>query len=333
MRQILIGKNIAYAAQVGGGIIADLNELDTLDVGAYAFLDDKGLLIDIAAPDFNDVKEFQIALGRSAALGGTRLSGYIQRKNVRLEAKDYSAPVKERQFVGYDGANGSMTFPTTLIPGTIATLRIVQSNEAVEPDNIKKTYEHVVSASDTTTTVTQGLVDAVNNDVSENAIWTAALIGAAPNLGIQLDADDFGVTFRTSAQDIISDATIWREGNGNSLTMQTGCGVATEIARLENAFASKLGDTSRLELRQEMYSAGSDTVAGTEYDVYNLTWDIDSLTSNVNRVGLSPNLLMLAIPDGATTIPQTGAGGLELLLAAACDISVQPVETGDDTAV
>jgi len=69
MNRIFVLKDVAYAAKVGGGVIAGANEVNLLSPGALAFFTPQGTLLTLAnaAATIPDIKDIAVASGRAEA--------------------------------------------------------------------------------------------------------------------------------------------------------------------------------------------------------------------------------------------------------------------------
>ena len=65
MNKVLVLKDVAYAAKVGGGLIASYNDVDTLAQGALAIFDDNGVLVTLTTGAPPDSKYFTLVAGRA----------------------------------------------------------------------------------------------------------------------------------------------------------------------------------------------------------------------------------------------------------------------------
>jgi len=319
MRQILIGKDIAYAAKVGGGVIADLNEIDQLDDGALAvFTEDGTLLIGLAAAVdalLVDVKKVYYVLGGKDTTEGAIISQMIPRASARLDAAAYLAPVKEVVTVGNDLSTGALNFPGTLIAGTIASMRIIEKDPKIELGLEKFRYEHYVTAGDTNQTIIDGLVAKINGNSKSPMI--AAKVGAG--VGITLTAKEFGKTFEVTTDDIMIDATKQYNGTGNSVAIEFGSGTADQVAAIEEEFSAGEGNTSKLYLAGKYFSKAPKTASGGTYDLWNMAWTNVKGDPIVDKASVNKTLV-IASPDGtagqaALIVVQTSvfgtAGGSE----------------------
>ena len=299
MRELFVAKGaVAYAAKVGGGTIAAQNEVDVLEIGALALFTEDGTLITAATTPASIalVKQFYIAVGETDKDGKniTKTSRPIDRAAFHRTFCAYVAPVPQQIAVGYDGAAGSLNLPTTLIPGTIASLSVGIEHDGVEPHTHWGRYEYFVRPGDTDTIVAQGLVDAINADTQTFANWTAALIGATPNLGISITADNAGEVLLVAYDDLIQQTTT----NLALTAIVYGKGTSSQIAEYEDLQNIENGDTSRREFRNLYFSKPSQVVPGAEYGTFTFEWASEHRAGGSVMPGYVKEAV-IAIPAGA----------------------------------
>lgn len=325
MRQILILKDLAYAAKVGGGAIIDANEIGVLAPGALAIFNDKNQLVTPAniATTLPDAKSVRYVLGGVDTAEGGIFSLPVERAVARYDAKNYSAPVKEVQFIGNDGLVGALNLPATLIAGTTANIRIIKSDSGQEIATDKFRYEYYVKAGDTNVEIVAGLVAKINADSSSPV--TAAVVGAS--VGIELTAKEFGQVFEVGTDEVLEDATVVKGGTSNSVAIEFGCGTATQIAAMEEEFVAELGDTNKVWLRDKYFSKAPKVDPALTYDTYTINWTVKRRGTIVS-LDATDQVLVVAMPDAATL-----QADFETLSAAIFGLAGGNEETGDDTAV
>lgn len=99
MNRIFVLKDIAYAAKVGGGVIAGVNEINDLSPGALAFFTPQGTLLTLAnaAATIPDIKSVIVASGREA---DNNLVNYLPRVINNINRANFRAFTKPVITVG-----------------------------------------------------------------------------------------------------------------------------------------------------------------------------------------------------------------------------------------
>lgn len=302
MKQILVGKQIAYAAKTGGGTIAGINELDLLDTGAIAVFTEGNVLLTAAgaAAALADIKKIYIAVGNQVDTSSkSYLSSLIPRVGVNYNKQAYVAPTKQVKYVGYDGttAGTQLNYPT-LVVREEAQVKITDTSLGLRTLGIEiKRYGTVVKAGDTAAAITARIVTNINAD--PDAIVVAA--GVATNTGISLTAKEFGTTFDVSLSGIIQDATIAEKGGtieGVAVAFGAGEGTADQILALEDLASVERGNTNRLMQSQLWYSNHSLAGALT-YNVYDFTFSGRRISATTEQFTYNFNI-KVAIPSSGT---------------------------------
>ena len=167
MEQVLIGKNVAYAAKTGGGTAVTPNELAPGAVGVFT---DNGVLLTSAAlGPYADLKTFIIYAGTPTSLDHTPT---IQRKGVvDYHSSAYAAPVKQVSTVTLTNAvflqpNGTTSATPTFYNvnnGDEVIVRVIDNTIGQIRPNIQS-YTMNVKLGDTTTTLATRLAASINAD-------------------------------------------------------------------------------------------------------------------------------------------------------------------------
>lgn len=307
MKQILVSKNIAYAAKVGGGTIAGINEINLLDTGSLAVFTDKNELLTAAnaAATLLDKKKFYFAVGNQLTnQSKTYISVPIPRVGTSYTKTAYVAPVKLIKYIGNDGttAGTQLNYPT-LVTGDEAMIRITDTTlsfRTLSPD--MKRYSQVVKTGDTAALITARLVTTINAD--PDAIVVAA--GVASNTGISLTSKDFNTTFDIALDGILVNATIEEpEGStpGVSVALNYGSGTSDQITAIEDSFSVERGNTNRSWQPQFWYTNTSLVIAGVTYNIYTLNWNANRDTA-LGRQDTYMFEVKVAIPSSGT-VPTT----------------------------
>lgn len=120
MEELLVTKNVAYAAKTGSGTISGITEINSLAVGAIAIfsVEDNTLITSSTDADvLNSFKEFRFALGKEDPKTGEQYVywsqpfGLIDRTTSPIVTA-YSAPTKQTSFLGKNTTTGSLNLPT-----------------------------------------------------------------------------------------------------------------------------------------------------------------------------------------------------------------------------
>lgn len=328
MKRILITKDLAWGAKIGGGTIAGVNEINLLDAGAIAMFTEDNRYLDAAtaAATFAaapNTKAVYIAVGTGAATTGAKLSGLIDRMSIDVRKQTYVAPVLEVQFIGEDsGGTGALNLPSPLVVGDEALIRFTNTSTGTMPPESVERFSYQVKTGDTAVEILAGLIAKINATKNGSALFTAALVGAS--VGISLTAKDFGITTQISLDGVLADSTIEKDGVGASVAIVYSVGEATDIASIEFECNPVEGDTNRVYQPAKWFTKPSDVDASTNYDSYVLTW-VQSHTRAIGSTVASVPSVIVAIPTGAATIPQAD---LETVFAQAFGVARINVETG-----
>jgi hypothetical protein len=311
MKQILIGRSIAYGAKVGGGTISGINEINVLDTGAFAVFTDNNVLVTTvnAATVLPNSKNIIIAVGNqlAGADSKTKITVPIPRVGTNYQPQAYVAPVKVVKFIGNDGTIGSLNLPT-IVAKQEAFIKITDTTLGLRTlgtvyENEVKRYSITTVTGDTNITILTKLIAQINND--PDSIVVATAVGAS--VGINLTAKDFGTSFDIALSGILENSTIEeREGAtpGASVALNVGRGTTSQIAALEDSYSVERGNTNRTHLPQFYYKNPSLVTAGANYDTNTITFRGSRNTS----LGMQDTYLqeiVLALINGsaqATTI-------------------------------
>jgi len=303
MKQILIGKQIAYAAKVGGGTIAGLNELNLLDTGAIACFAENGTILTQAgvAAEMADQKKFYIAVGNQVDIGSkSRISSLIPRVGTNYVKTAYAAPVKQKKFVGYDGTTvgTALNYPTLVI-GDEAQIKITDTTKGLRTvgDEVKR-YNTVVKASDTGATITARLIAAINDDIDRIVNATTVAV----NTGIAIEAKENGTTFDIALSGIIENATMVEKGGaveGVAVAPNFGEGTYDLVLAMEDEFSVTRGNTNKLMQPALWYKNTSLATQGLTYNMYTFAFSTKGASSLEVIEGYNAEV-KVAIPSTGT---------------------------------
>jgi hypothetical protein len=317
LKKVIVVKDLLYAKEAGvGTAIADHNEIDLLDEGAFAIFTDANALVTptTVAADLLTVKQFKIVAKGNKDLTQTIL---IDRDAFHRAKCVYVAPVKHVLCVGASTAlgTGASNLPASPVVRTIASLQIIVENVyGVDTTLVGRTefYDYQVKTGDTPQIILQALVDKINANV--NSVATAAL--DATNDGIIITAKDFGVKLLVTTDDILIDADRQVDVNINY-----GKGTAAQVLEEEQESFINDGNTNRIHKPQFYFNTPSEVDGAGTYTSYSLTWKAEARNS-INSQNVAVNTVTLYVPSGASTlitaidtmltalklVPGTGAG-------------------------
>lgn len=166
MERIIVGKEVVYAAKVGGGAISATDEINDLVEGAVVAFEDDGTFIDGGGSHTPSSDNFYFALGGASSKVDI-LSGIISRKNFVYSRSDYVAPVTQITYVGpsddliyttgaFLAADVGKQFKCTTVSGgsgdfratTTALLKIVSTGVllAADTDLVLGTIYEIIAA-------------------------------------------------------------------------------------------------------------------------------------------------------------------------------------------
>lgn len=305
MKNIIIGRNIAYAARIGGGTITGINQINQLDLGALAVFTETNQLLTAAnvVATVADKKNVYVAVGSGSATIGASLSQMLPRFGTNYVKKAYIAPVALRKFIGNDGANGSLNLPT-LVAGDEVFIKIIDTTSGFLYSGIDiDTYSDVVRTGDTGQTIITRLIAMIN--AHPNRIVNATIVGAG--VGIQLDTIEIGTTFSISLDGILINSTVEEPEAvapnvvGNSVTINYGEGTSAQVAAIEDNWSSYNGNTARREFAAQFYNKPTMVISGATYDQYNISYK--GVRAAALTAGPQPTLLfeqIVALPAAAT---------------------------------
>lgn len=340
MKQILVGKQIAYAAKVGGGTISGINQINLLDTGAIAFFTSNNLLITTAnaATVLADKKEFYAAVGnqQTAATGSkTFISSMIPRLYSRIDKKGYLPAVNQISYIGYDGTYGSLNYPTVVV-GNAATIKLIKTTKGLR--NIGAAYEseimrfeQVARAGDTSATIIARLIVDINSVDTTQAFVVAAAVSTT---GIKLTTINSYDTFTVAAGGDLTGSDVGENGMLNrvyasstslSIPITYGEGIPAEIAELEHLYSTERGNTNQIWLPQYYYQTPTLVDTTLTYDKTVISFAHQRSTATGNQ-WTSQNEIILAIPVGGSSPTTTVNTLLDVIFGGI--YGAVPIETG-----
>ncbi len=272
MNELLVTKDVLLNAKIGGGLISGINQINQLAAGALAVFTDRNEMLTAAnaAATLPDRKSVYFAVGSGDIKIGAKISQPVDREpKINFSYNTFVASVKEVETIGLDGS-GSMNYPSPLVVGTVAVLRITDTTESAANVNViqAERYDHVVLPGDTAASITADLIAQVNANTA--SLYVATVIGV--NTGISFTTKDFNKTFEVGTDGIIVNATLHKDGAGSSVIPVFSEGASSDVAILDSEFNSEDGNTSRLWLNQFYWQVPSPVVPGAQYDLVNIQW-------------------------------------------------------------
>lgn len=303
MTELLILKDVAYSAKIGGGVISGINEVNLLAAGAIAYFDDSNNMLTaaIAAGSLLDDKSVYFAVGSGDAATGAKISQKVNRSTGTFNKKAYVAPVKPVKFIGFNGATGTL-FGVVPSAGTVLSIRITRQ-DIVNPLNLpndKVRYDYVVKAGDTAIIIQNALVAKINANTNSSVV----AVGMGGVGGIQLTAKNFEETFEIGVADGLAYATI-TEAAAPATLLVLGFGTPSQILKLESYFDVEEGHTNKvLAAPRNTWKVPSAVDTAETYDVYTISWRQDNGNPTGVNVGVATKEIMIAMPNGAAAITQ-----------------------------
>ena len=287
--------SVAYKAKEGGGSISGINEVDLLAQGAIAvFIDDPDhtMIASNAAADAHaSAQEFFFAIGmltgKPSAEIHSKRSKTIRKDGLQVIKKNYAAPAKKNIKVGYNSgtATGSLNLPSTLVVGSVATLKVYRENNETVGSPLDGNMQNrglmvdsilvsdYVRASDTADTLIARIVASINahpNNTGSKTWVTASVLGTsgagtlAINLAGQLNYQDFNV----AKDDILANATVTV-----TTELDYGHGASVQVAEMETHARVIDGETNRVHLPTYYFNQPIAVVAGATYTTYTFRWN------------------------------------------------------------
>ena len=287
MNKMYVLKDVAFGTKVGGGIVADISEVNELAPGATAFFNEKGVYLTAVnlaiAATLADQPSVTMAVGR--ADGGTQLMT-LPRRDVAMNRANFRAFV--RPIINVGGVTAPLNLPIT---GTGDVSIKVNDTTHTSAFNIRtKNVSVYKTASMSAENVVDALVAKLNG-----ATWLSAVkLNASTNYGIAITPTEDQVTIEVAASEMIADAAI-----STATAFVYGQGVGTDVLQMEKDFSTEEGNSNPTDWNAEYYPRTMEAVASGSYDFITLAWEgthsSPTRTKNVMR-----NNLSFASVNGAT---------------------------------
>lgn len=297
MKQILIAKEVAYLAKIGGGSITGVSNMNELADGALAIFTKEGVMVNATASNIGTAEEIYFARGSGDATKGAYLSELIPIADMHVLWQNYAAPVNQVIVIGADNAGNGDANVGTIAKGDEASMRIIKTNGQQFTILDTKRYSYTAKTGDTEALVLAGLVDKINADT--DSIVVAAMLGV---VGFSLTTKDPNDAFTVTVDDLVADATVLTFGNASSSTIPVasfpGFGTPAQITALESEFSTNRGNTKSELLTSSFYSKATDVDSAETYAGYAITWQSKHVESQ--DVTNKWRKVIVPYPDGAT---------------------------------
>lgn len=322
--QTMVMLNKAYRAKRGGGTIAGFHEAHLLDTGAVAIFDEENNLIltTTLAADIAKTSKFRIAQGGIDQASSPKWSAFIDRNAFTQAYVPYVAPVLQITRVGKVTDSGTLGLPGTLLDGTVATIVVTEVSPQGYLPNLTKRYTVKVFASDTATTITTRLRDAINADV--NSIVTATVVNDVDDNYVQLTSKTVGIGFIVGTDDVIATATVHKDGANGSTNNFAGVGTQAQVAAAlaeDSLTRGNSNSVSRGNVQMYKYVDVLSGQSGLTFNIWTFQWKEEAHRANAVIQTATP-IVALAAQVGATGLadlttvinlvlqaPESGAGG------------------------
>lgn len=295
MKRILVVKDVALGAKQGGGTIAGIAEIDLLAEGALAIFTEAGGTVDgtSTAGDVADVEKIFFAVGKGNN-EGAYISQPIERRRVRAEKVTYTAPVKQKKFIGNDGSTGSFNLPT-LNAGDEMFVKIIDISDGTVPPKLVENYSYTLTAADTAVTA----ADAMRAKISaRSSIVTIANVGLS--VGWELTAKNNGQTFMIAVDGVLENATTTEDASPAVLPV-FGHGTYAQILKMEQDALVEEGNWNKTWLANYYFSKTPAAVSSATYDTYMIQWEqIHETATSQKTAGIWD--LVIAVPTSPAAL-------------------------------
>lgn len=295
MNRLCVLKDVAYAAKVGGGVIASIKEVNLLAPGALAFFNPKGTLLTVANAAVNvaDVKEVTIASGRAL---DNQIINQVPRKLNDVNLGVYRAFTKPVITLGVLSIGASDEGEISIrVSDTSYTSKY--NIRTVSGSYYKKATTSISSAVD-------AVVAKLNNPES---FVVATKTGTTPNFSITLTPKENGVTISAALSGLV-------EGDPVAITtpMIYGIGEGTDILQTEKDFSVEEGNGNYIDYTSEWYKRNMEANASANYDVITLLWE-GTHTSPTRTHNVMRNRVVIATLTNATANAALGQDDANLM--------------------
>lgn len=294
MNRVFALKDVAYGAKTGGGVVANFNELDELAVGAFAVLNDKGVLVPVLTPAATllDSKTVQIAHNRNGQL---QIVNLVPRKDlVNLTRVNYKAPVKPIITVGGTSALLALPFTTE---GEV-NIQVKDTSYSSSGNFGFKNVSTYKKASMTNEAIVDDLVAKLNYG---NSFVTAAKVGGGTaNMGITITPKENNVSIGVSVSGMFEGASIV-----TTTAMVHSVGTGEDVLQMEKDATTEQGNSNFIDYTTEHYSQTLGADVNATYDVITLSWEGVHFGATTSKKVMYNNL-SIAVESDAVTLNTAG---------------------------
>lgn len=263
MNKILITKDLAYGAKIGGGTIASAKEINLLSPGALAFFREDGSIILVAdfATTLADTKTVTMAAGRTNAPNVVSMIPRIGVNNINRQ--NYKAAVRPIITVG--GATAPLALP--FADSGDASVRVFDSSYSSRFNTGVANASEYKRVGETNEAFLDRLIVKLNANTSL-PVTVTKVGGGTANLGFTVTPKEDNITIEVAVSGMFDYASVVKTTNGN-FSVNSGA----DILQIEKDFSSEEGNGNYIEYTQEWYSRNMEASVSTNYDVINLTWE------------------------------------------------------------
>jgi len=318
MNKMYVLKDVAFGTKVGGGIVADINEVDELAPGATAFFNEKGVYLTailLATPaTLADQKTVTMAVGRND--GGTQIFT-VPRKDVDVNRGNFRAFTRPTINVG--GVTAQLNLPIT---GTGDVSIKINDTTHTSAFNIRTKN---VSVYKTAAMSAENVVDELVTRINKITWLSAVKLNATTNYGIAITPTQDQVTISVHASEMIADADI-----SIATDFVYGQGVGTDVLQMEKDFSTEEGNSNPIDWNAEYYPRVMEVNPNGNYDLVSLKWVGQHQTPTTFKNVMNNNLVFSSV-NGATNQSATLVVALLALIFGTAYTADAGAETATDS--
>ena len=312
MKKVLIVKDTAYAAKIGGGTVGNaFVDGNALIDGAIAFYTEDGRLLTAAGAAAvlaaqPDTKQVYANVGRGNLNIMPDNSGMIDRfENINVVYRAYVAPVAHVIQVGGNAAGtlGNLNPPSSVEQGDEIILRIVDNRTGTIPPEVNTSYSYVLKAGETISAGIDKLVAKVNADAN-SAVTLAAIVDTGVNVGILVTCKTAGVRIDVAVDGVIQNATIYSnaEASSDSILPVLGNGTYEQVAELERLAMTESGRENFRYLQEAYYSRLAKADSTKTYSIFVIQWTNTRFGTLPPQSGWKKQEVYICVESGAATL-------------------------------
>jgi hypothetical protein len=316
MRDLLIGKNVAYASDGAAGTIAGVWELDDLVDGSIAIVDNEGTLI---ADDAVSITKPYVELYTKIGTAVKKVGFPLYTGKTTYSKLAYAAPVAAVKYVGSDQAAAagdySLNLPATIAAGDRVGVSVTDLSKPMHEIGRTKEYVYTVVSGDVLTGKTSAniiarLVALINADPFR-CVTASAVDDGTDNDGLKLTAKTAGKDFGVGLMEgVLEDADIvaYKDVNGvytaastTAVANNPGHGTYASILEMYKATASRDGNQQYMIYQDLLFGGDSGLSSTGTYTTYVFTTKVP----NTDEISVSNNpdlTLVIAVPSGAAGV-------------------------------